>query len=146
MTDKLPQSSSDIDRWALIRDIGLLQVKLIVDGFRDLLLVPASLIAGLISVFSPGKYESTLFYRLVCMGKQTEQWINLFGAYENAPEDVRAEYEIRDMQLDDIVGKVETFVIDEYKNGGVTKQAKEKIDKALDELQRSIRSSDDNLM
>ena len=143
MTDKLPQASADIDRWMLIRDIGLLQVKLIVDGFRDLLLVPASLIAGLISVFSPGKYESTVFYRLVCMGKQTEQWINLFGAYENAPDDVKAEYEIKAMHLDDLVGKVETFVVDEYKKGGVTKHAKEKIDKALDELQRSIKSTDD---
>ncbi len=146
MTDKLPQPSPGIDRWTLIRDVGLLQVKLIVDGFRDLLLVPASLIAGIISMFSPGPYERSVFYRLVCMGKQTEQWINLFSAYENAPDDVKAEYEIRSMQLDDLVGKVETFVVDEYQKGGVTKQAKEKIDKALDELQRSIKSGNDGFM
>ncbi len=146
MTDKLLQPSESIDRWTLIRDVGLLQIKLIVDGFRDLLLVPASLIAGLISVFSPGKYESTLFYRLVCMGKQTEKWINLFGAYENAPEDVKAEYEIKAMHLDDLVGKVETFVVDEYNKGGVTKQAKDKIDQALDELQRSMKAGKDDLM
>lgn len=146
MTDNLPEAPDGVDRWTLIRDIGLLQVKLIVDGFRDLLLVPASLIAGLISVVSPGKYESTLFYRLVCIGKQTEGWINLFGAYENAPESVRAEYAIKAQHLDDLVDKVETFVVDEYNKGGVTHQAKQKIDKALDDLQKSIRSSNDDLM
>lgn len=146
MTDNIPQDSDDIDRWTMIRDIGLLQVKLIVDGFRDLLLVPASLIAGLISVLSPGKYESTLFYRLVCIGKQTEGWINLFGAYENAPDSVKAQYVIDERHLDDLVDKVETFVVDEYKTGGVTQQAKQKIDKALDELQRSIKSRNDKFM
>ena len=132
MTDTLPQESPDIDRWTLIRDVGLLQVKLIVDGFRDLLLVPASLIAGLISVFSTGRYESSVFYRLVCMGKQTEQWINLFGAYENAPQELKAEYSIDDRSLDDLVGRVENFVVDEYKKGEVTKHAKERIDRALE--------------
>ena len=146
MTDKLPEPTPGIDRWALIRDIGLLQVKLIVDGLRDLVLVPASLVAGIISVLSQGPYERSVFYRLVCMGKQTEQWINLFGAYENAPDDVKAEYEIRAMQMDDLVGKVETFVVDEYQKGGVTRQAKEKIDKALDELQRSIKANRDGFM
>ena len=38
------------DRWTLARDIAVLQVKLLTDGLRDLLLVPASLTAGLISL------------------------------------------------------------------------------------------------
>ena len=33
-------------RWDLVRDVAVLQVKLIVDGLRDLILLPASLIAG----------------------------------------------------------------------------------------------------
>ena len=33
--------------WTLVRDAAVLQVKLIVDGLRDLLLVPASLVAAL---------------------------------------------------------------------------------------------------
>ena len=36
--------------WTLIRDIAVLQVKLVVDGLRDVILVPASLVAGIISV------------------------------------------------------------------------------------------------
>ena len=35
-------------RWTLLRDLGVLQVKLLVDGLRDIILVPASLIAGIV--------------------------------------------------------------------------------------------------
>ena len=38
------------DRWTLIRDILVLQLKLIVDGFRDLILVPISLVVGFVSL------------------------------------------------------------------------------------------------
>jgi hypothetical protein len=43
-----PEHSDYPDRWTLLRDLAVLQVKLLVDGFRDLVLVPASLIAGII--------------------------------------------------------------------------------------------------
>ena len=44
--------SHESERWTMLRDLAVLQGKLIVDGLRDLLLVPASLIAGLISILS----------------------------------------------------------------------------------------------
>ena len=43
-------TGNEEDRWALLRDIAVLQVKLVVDGARDLVLVPISLVAGLISL------------------------------------------------------------------------------------------------
>ena len=38
------------DRWTLIRDVAVFQVKLLFDGFRDLLLLPVSLVAGILSL------------------------------------------------------------------------------------------------
>ena len=75
--------------WTLIRDVAVLQVKLLVDGARDLLLVPATLIAGILSLATSqdGK-PGTQFYRLVGIGKQSERWINLFGAFDNAPPEL----------------------------------------------------------
>jgi hypothetical protein len=132
-----PERSDYPDRWTLIRDLVVLQAKLIVDGFRDLLLVPASLVAGIWSLVSgetgrPGPQ----FYQLISLGKQSELWIDLFKAYENAPEEVRREHELAVSNLDELVDKLETFVVDEYERGGVTAQAKERIDKALDAIQR----------
>ncbi|MEM8816837.1 MAG: hypothetical protein AAGE85_13510 [Pseudomonadota bacterium] len=138
MQEQETPAASDPGRWDMVRDMLVLQFKLIVDGFRDLLLVPASLIAGIVSLVNDrdGK-PGPQFYQLVAFGKQTEQMINLFGAAENAPEDVRREYDLGGLNLDDLVDRVETFVVDEYRKGGVTAQAKDQIDRALDTLRRS---------
>jgi hypothetical protein len=132
--------------WTLIRDIGVLQVKLVVDGLRDLVLVPASLVVGIVSVMKTknGKPGSE-FYKLVSIGKQSEQWINLFGAIDNAPPDVVDAMPFGNGGIDDIVSRVESFVIDEYKRGGVTAQAKARIEKALEAMQRG-RTRDDSSM
>jgi hypothetical protein len=89
------------DRWTLMRDLFVFQAKLFVDGLRDLLLVPASLLAGIWSLVSGDKGRpGPQFYQLIRVGKQSELWIDLFKAC-------------------------------------VTAQAKERIDKALDAIQRS---------
>jgi hypothetical protein len=127
-------------RWALLRDIGVLQVKLVVDGLRDLMLVPASLIAGVLSLVSVSDGKAGMpFYRLLHFGKRTEQWINLFGAEQNAPEPIDASPAFGDGNMDALVRKVESLVVDEYKRGGVTAQAKERIDKIIDTLRRKRR-------
>ena len=118
--------------WTLVRDAAVLQVKLIVDGLRDLLLVPASLVAALVSVVrtTDGK-PGDEFYRLVSVGKQSERWINLFGALRNAPDHVVEEYQFGAADIDDIVSRVESFVVDEYQRGGVTKQARDRLNEAI---------------
>ena len=35
-----------------------------------------------------------------------------------------------------MVSRVETFVVDEYRKGGVTRQAKDQLDRALDSLHK----------
>lgn len=125
------------DRWTLIRDVAVLQVKLIIDGLRDFLLVPASLVAGIVSlVRSHDGRPGPEFYRLLAFGKQTERSINLFSAYEHSPESMAEREGFSDMSVDQIVGRVESFVVDEYKRGGMTAQARDRIDRALDAIQR----------
>lgn len=142
MNTELPERQGP-DRWTLIRDIAVLQVKLIVDGFRDLVLVPASLIAGIWSLARGDKdHPGPQFYQLIGLGKQSELWINLFKAYENAPPEVRKEHSFGVANMDELVDKFESFVVDEYQRGGVTKQAKERIDQALNAIQRSTSRPD----
>jgi len=125
------------DRWTLARDIAVLQVKLLVDGLRDILLVPASLAAGLVSLFSSEQGRpANYFYQLLDLGKQTERWINLFGALRNAPADVRQVEPFPDADIDDLVGRLETFMVDEHKRGGLTAQAQERMGKVVRAMQR----------
>lgn len=128
------------DNWTMLRDLGVLQVKLLVDGLRDLVLVPASLVAGVISLLSGGDGKpGPQFYQLLGVGKQSERWINLFGALNNAPDEMQQSQRANIRDIDSLVGQVEKFVVDEYRRGGVTAQAKEQIDKALDAVQRRAR-------
>lgn len=137
MDAKLPEHSDYPDRWTLLRDLAVLQAKLLVDGLRDLVLVPASMIAGVVSLVKGTKDRpGPQFYQLIGLGKQSEVWINLFKAYEHAPADVKQEYSFGAADMDELVDKFESFVVDEYQRGGVTRQAKDRIDKALNAIQR----------
>ena len=140
MKTEAPKEQPDTARWRLLRDLGVLQVKLLVDGLRDLILLPASLIAGIISIMQSvdGK-PGPQFYQLLAWGKESEIWINLFGAVSNSPEEIEPPSGFGARAIDDIVGRLETVVVDEVKRGGVTTQAKERLDKILNAVQRSKR-------
>jgi len=76
------------------------------------------------------------FYRLLGMGKQSERWINLFGALQNAPADLEHAEQLPDAGMDELVKRLETFVVDEHRRGGITAQAKTRLDKAIDAIGR----------
>ncbi len=142
MTTSQDKESSASERWTLIRDVGVLQFKLLVDGLRDLVLVPLSLVAGLISLLqSKDGRPGPQFYHLLAWGKQSEIWINLFGAVENSPAKIEQPHPFGDKDIDDIVGRLEIFIVDEVRRGGVTTQAKERLDKILNGLQRKNKKS-----
>ena len=137
MNESLEEKEPGAERWVMLRDLGVLQVKLIVDGLRDLVLVPLSLVAGVVSLASSkDNRPGPQFYQLLTWGKQSEVWINLFGAVENSPEKIQQSTPFGERDIDDIVGRLESFVVDEVKRGGVTTQAKERLDKILDAVQR----------
>lgn len=131
-------------RGSLLRDVAVLQFKLIVDGLRDLLLVPASLIAGAVSL---AKHEDgkpgPQFYELLRLGRDSEQRINLFGAYSDRLARTDDADQGRAVDIDDLVARAEAYVVDEVKHGGMTAQAKAKIDRLLDAIRRGARTADD---
>jgi hypothetical protein len=142
-----PQSDSTgggEDRWVLLRDIAVLQVKLVVDGVRDLVLVPISMIAGIISLARSNFGSDNEFYELMRLGKKSERWINLFGAADQLPPAESDYMRFPDTDIDAMVSRVESFVVDEYRKGGVTQQAKERLDRAIDSLHKmASRKHDD---
>ncbi len=130
------------DRWMLIRDVAVFQVKLVFDGLRDLILVPVSLIAGIVSLVKGGESPSSEFYDLLKVGRRSERWINLFGAasHYHGPPSEKEKFAVED--IDVMVSRVESFVVEEYRKGGVTAQAKERLDTALDLLHKKARRRD----
>jgi len=132
-------SDNSPDRWTLIRDVTVLQGKLIIDGLRDFILVPVSIGAGVISLLKADKECGTEFYDLLRLGRRTERWINLFGAADRVQGVVEEAQNFPVHDLDEIVARVESYIVDEYQSGGVTEQAKTRLDRAIDSLHKTVR-------
>ena len=84
MTDR--QEKGDIDqgdqtssRASLVWQVIFLQLKLMVDGLRDVILVPITLVAGLMGLIIGGDHPEKYFQKVLSFGRQSEIWINLFG-------------------------------------------------------------------
>ncbi len=121
-----------MDNRTLIRDLIVFQFKLVADGLRDVALVPLSFVVAIISLLSgKGGKPGSQFYSLLAVGRQSDHWINLFGALRNAPEDLEVPEPFPDADLDEVVGRIEAFVVDEEKRGGMTAQARERFERAL---------------
>ena len=120
------------DRWTVIRDMLVFQFKLVIDGILDLVLLPVSLVVGVVSFVRGGSGHE--FYELLRLGRRGERWINLFGAAgrKSGPPQEAVEPAARD--LDDLVSQVESFVLQECRKRGATAQTKQRLDAAIDSL------------
>jgi hypothetical protein len=133
MTPETTAAAEDPARRVVVRDLLIFQFKLIIDGIVDLVLLPISVIVGLISVLKPGPNAGSEFYTLLRLGRQGERWINLFGI-ERKDGAATEEDTVATGDLDDLVAQVETFLVDEYRKRGATTHTRQRLDAALDSL------------
>ena len=83
-----PSDSSE--RSKFLREALVLQFKLILEGLKDVLLGPVSLVAVAIDLISRPPIERRLFYRVLRTGQRLERFLNLYGALpEHAENNVR---------------------------------------------------------
>ena len=75
----LPNQDHHQSRISLIWEVLVLQVKLVADGLRDVLLVPLSLGAAILGLVAGGDDPGRLYRKLMLLGRRSERWINLFG-------------------------------------------------------------------
>jgi hypothetical protein len=119
---------SDTDtskRSELIRNTLVFQLKLMADGFRDLVLLPVSLVATIIGLLRGGDEPEREFLQVIEMGRESEEWINLFGNHD-VPENSHAV-----ASIDALFTKVEKTLKQHYKTAGTSEGAQVEIDEAL---------------
>lgn len=122
-------------RSEVIRDTLVLQFKLLVDGFRDLMLMPLVLIASIFGLLkhqnNPGRY----LYRLLNYGKATEKWIGLF---DEAAKDQKAPLEFKSGKFDDVLQKTQTAFESSYIDDSKKQQFMDKLNIALTEINNKL--------
>lgn len=119
------KETQDDKRGPLIRESLIFQLKLIADGMRDFALVPISLVATLVGVIRGGDEPDREFRHVIDLGRQTEQWINLFGQHEPIKEAGRAG------SIDMLLTNAEEVVKEQVQSGGISESASRAINKAL---------------
>ncbi len=127
--DATAEPEYELTRRQLIRDALVFQGKLLIDGFRDLVLLPISVIATIVSLFQKKGKPGKQFYDVVVFGRKTERWIDLFSAADRVesktePEPVE--------NIDKLVDRVEDLIVDEYRKGALTDSARNAIHKTLE--------------
>lgn len=88
-------------RLRLVGDVLTFQIKLGLDGLRDLLLMPVSIAAGIIGVLRGGPDADLPFRQVIRFGRRTEVWINLFGRHRGNTADALIE-PLREQMLDQV--------------------------------------------
>ncbi|MDG2375839.1 MAG: hypothetical protein P8M18_05760 [Woeseiaceae bacterium] len=68
-----------------------------------------------------------------------DRWINLFGAADRARATEVERVKFSEDDIDSLVKKLEGFVVDGYKSGGVTMQAKDDLDQMINSVSRRCR-------
>lgn len=74
----------EIPKSVLIRDLIIFQIKVWLDGFKDVLLVPVSLGAGILDILFGRRADGYRLYAVLRYGERFDLWLNLFGAVQQA--------------------------------------------------------------
>lgn len=112
------QEDAQITRAELALAVARFQIKLLLDGARDILLSPVSIAAGLIGILSNDPKPDRAFRRVMVWGRKSEDWINLFGYRKGA-------------QSDELLQPFEQRVLDEVRGDGLVGRASRGLDSAL---------------
>lgn len=129
-------------RWHLARDLAVFQAKLFVDGIKDLVLAPVSLVAALVGLLLHRDDPGRPFYAVLRLGHGFDRWVNLFGqdqrslppAPDRPPQNPSSSPPSGGEGLDAYVTRVEQALVEQYRRGGLTAKAKDAIDQAIDTL------------
>jgi hypothetical protein len=71
-------------RVVVLRDLAIFQLKLFLDGAKDIVLSPLAIGAAAADVFFPGRKPGHRFYAVLRLGERLDSWLNLYGAAANA--------------------------------------------------------------
>ena len=115
-----------VSRFSLIWAVLLFQVKLLADGFRDLLLSPLSFGAAILGLIFGGKEPDRYFRRLLRFGRKTDLLINLFGQHHHGTT------------AEKLVQPLERRNAEEYDKGGWLSRSADRLNRTLDQVNKNI--------
>ena len=116
-------------RIELVREAAVLQLKLLADGLRDAALIPVSLLAALVGLIRGGEEPDREYRQVIKLGRRSERWINLFGHQRPLGNSHPVG------SLDTVPKQVEDVVMEQYRRGRPSAEARTAIRAVLEKAQ-----------
>jgi hypothetical protein len=127
-------------RWQLIRDVLIFQAKMLIEGLRDLALVPLTLLATAFGLLFGREQPERIFHDVLRAGHRFDTWLNLFApagkGKREAPEALGSGEE---PTIDQYFERIEQKLLEQHERGGLTRSARETVDVWLNALQDTTR-------
>jgi hypothetical protein len=86
-SDRAPGRGSDDDellvapsRKSVMRALGVFYLKLVLDGFKDVVLLPLAAIAAFLDLMKKTDEERESLGRVIHFGERFDRWLNLYGS------------------------------------------------------------------
>ena len=131
------------DRWPLIRQGIVFQLKLGLDALRDILMSPISIVLLVVDVVMANNHQQSYFIRLMRLGKKSDNWINLFGV--DLPHgDANANTVDTQSNVDYWFKKVEEVIKEQQVDGKLSQTSKEKLQQYFGQINLPAGKSEDN--
>lgn len=99
----MPENSNRGSRWRLVHDVAVFQVKLGLEAFLDITLIPVSLAAAGLDLLLGNWRRPRLFHAVLRFGERCERRIDLWGAAADGADVSRSE-------LDAVIRSIETLI------------------------------------
>jgi hypothetical protein len=132
MTD-LPPATPEEDphaRWKFIRDVGVFQLKLLINNLHNFFQVPLTLAVAIFDLIFKGKYHGERFYKLLEHGRTIDDAIDIYSVIAHREKPLNTDYTV-----DALVARLESVVVREYEKGGTAANVRIALDRALDHVQ-----------
>ncbi len=98
--------------WRIVlRDLAIFQIKLLLDGAKDVIISPLSVLAAAIDILKPTDERGRRFYAVMRAGERMDRWLNLFGATEHASERPEGLLNATVSGADSLLGKLSEYVL-----------------------------------
>ena len=126
----MEETPSKHERWPLIRQAIVFQLKLGLDALRDVLMSPVSIVLLVTDIVMGNNHQQSYFIRLMRLGKKSDHWINLFGVdlHKAKPENNKV---AADSNVDYWFTKIEEVIKEQQVDGKLSQSGKEKLQKYL---------------
>lgn len=95
-------------RRSLLRDVLLLQLKLLLDAVRDVALSPLTLAAATLDFLLAGRLPPRYFHAVLRLGERSDEWIDLWAATRGARSTDRENVDAMLARIEEVISDPKT--------------------------------------